>query len=296
MKHDELAQSLAAHLMAAQDGPMVWTDMQLGPSGSPRPDVYCIPKTYTALRPMIYEVKVSVSDFRADVTAGKWQSYRPMCSGIYFAFPDSLAVLAADVPAECGIIKFNASTGKWRAARKPVLRPIDNLPTKVWQKLLIDGVGRAHKAWEPVAANEYKALRALEARLGEEVGKYLRDSMEARRELDQITAGNHYKLEQARVRAEGAVKTAKQDAERELYWERQSFDNQLRATRTALGLPVDAPADQIVKRMRDALALMAGEVHAVARARVQLEAANEALANVEAMVTAMSQTQGEKHA
>ena len=296
MKHDELAQSLAAHLMAAQDGPMVWTDMQLGPSGSPRPDVYVIPKTYTSLRPMIYEVKVSVSDFRADVTAGKWQSYRPMCSGIYFAFPDGLAVQAADVPAECGIIKFNASTGKWRASRKPVLRPIDNLPTIVWQKLLIDGVKRAHKAWEPGTANEYKAIRAMEDRLGEEVGKYLRDAMEARLDLDMLNRGIHHRVEMAESRANHAIKNAKEEAQRALMWERQGFDNQLRVARDALGLPADAQTEQIVKRMRDALALMAGEVHAVARARTQLEAANEALANVEAMVAAMSKNQGEKHA
>lgn len=40
--HDELAQSLAAHLRG--DARMIWCDLQLGPSGSPRPDVYTIDK------------------------------------------------------------------------------------------------------------------------------------------------------------------------------------------------------------------------------------------------------------
>ena len=74
MKHDELADDLAAHLRA--DRRMVWTNIQLGPSGSPRPDVYAFFKSYVDPRPMAYECKVSLSDFRADVTAGKWQSYR----------------------------------------------------------------------------------------------------------------------------------------------------------------------------------------------------------------------------
>lgn len=45
LTHDELAADLAAKLRT--DRRMVWTDIQLGPSGSPRPDVYAIFKSFS---------------------------------------------------------------------------------------------------------------------------------------------------------------------------------------------------------------------------------------------------------
>lgn len=296
LSHDDLARSLADHLLAAQDSPMVWTDMQLGPSGSPRPDVYAIPKTYTALRPMIYEVKVSVSDFRADVTAGKWQSYRPMCSGIYFAFPDGLAIAPDDVPAECGIIRRNAETGKWRAARKPVLRPIDSLPVKVWQKLLIDGVGRTHEAHQKQVASEHHMLQRLRQRFGAEVADYLRDASAAREKLEQIKDGTQWEIVQARERAERAVKDSREVARRELDFERQSFDRGVAGMRKVLGMPDDADTRDVAERMRQAVALLSGDMHAIERARTQLTAANDALASVTELVGSISKTQGVQHA
>lgn len=73
--HDALASDLASHL-AFTGGRVIFENMQLGPAGSPRPDVYTIPKVYSRFTPLAYEVKISVADFRSDVTSGKWQSYR----------------------------------------------------------------------------------------------------------------------------------------------------------------------------------------------------------------------------
>ena len=67
--HDELAKDLAQHLACSNDR-MIWLDMQLGPSGSPRPDVFTAPKSYSGFKPIAYECKVSVSDFRSDITSG----------------------------------------------------------------------------------------------------------------------------------------------------------------------------------------------------------------------------------
>lgn len=83
MDHDELARSLADHLRAPDR--MVWCDLQLGPSGSPRPDVYTIFKSYVRPHPVAYECKVSYADYRGDITSGKWQTYLKYACGVYFA-------------------------------------------------------------------------------------------------------------------------------------------------------------------------------------------------------------------
>lgn len=69
--HNALADDLASHVRQ-RTGRIVWTDMQLGPSGSPRPDVYSIEPSFAKFRPLAYEVKVSVADYRRDVAAGKY--------------------------------------------------------------------------------------------------------------------------------------------------------------------------------------------------------------------------------
>lgn len=115
MKHDELADDLAKHLLASGDV-CVWTDMQMGPVGSPRPDVYVLPKEYRAFHPISYEVKVSMQDFRADTTRAKWQSYLPFSAGVVFACPAGL-LKPADLPTGCGLIE-RSSTG-WRHKKRP---------------------------------------------------------------------------------------------------------------------------------------------------------------------------------
>ena len=120
--HDQLANDLAEHL-AKQTDRIIWTDMQLGPSGSPRPDVYSIPKSYSGYKPIAYECKVSVSDFRSDITKGKWQSYLKYSSGVIFAVPKGL-ITKDDLPKGCGLIV--RSENGWRMVKGPTLTPIAN--------------------------------------------------------------------------------------------------------------------------------------------------------------------------
>lgn len=134
--HDELMYDLADHLDRPER--MLWTDMQLGPSGSARPDVYTMAKSYAKPRPMVYEIKVSVSDFRSDVTSGKWQKYLEFSSGVYFACPAKM-INKTDVPATCGLI-IRSDKG-WRSVKAPTLQVVD-LDWFVMMKLLIDGVTR----------------------------------------------------------------------------------------------------------------------------------------------------------
>ena len=132
--HNGLQEDLAAHLRGNTDR-MVWTDLQLGPSGSPRPDVFTINKSYAKFRTDCYEIKVSVADLRHDVTSGKWQSYRKFGNCVWFAFERGMAPLDL-IPKECGIIL--RGNGGWRAARKPVAQVLDTLPRDAWLKLLIE--------------------------------------------------------------------------------------------------------------------------------------------------------------
>src|SRR3990167_5609663 len=138
-RHDELMLDLADHL--AKPERMMWCDMQLGPSGSVRPDIYTLDKSYIQPKPIAYEIKVSVSDYRSDVTKGKWQSYLDYACGVYFCVPQGL-ITKADLPTGCGLM-VRGEVG-WKSLKAPTLAKV-NLSFKVMQKLLIDGIGREHK-------------------------------------------------------------------------------------------------------------------------------------------------------
>lgn len=170
-KHDELAADLAGHL----SGPelMVWTDMQLGPSGSPRPDVYTIRRSYSKPHPMAYEVKISRSDLRSDTTSGKWQTYLKYAGGVVFAVPDGLCTVA-DIPESCGLLVRKAEV--WRYARRPTLQRV-TLPMDACMKLLIDGVSRTYKG-APITPRRVELWRDNEAvrkKFGEAVAQAARD-------------------------------------------------------------------------------------------------------------------------
>ncbi|OUS29497.1 hypothetical protein A9Q98_06140 [Thalassotalea sp. 42_200_T64] len=88
LSHDKLANNLATHLMS--DDRMVWEDIPVGKSGSVRPDVLTIQKSFASPNPISYEIKVSVSDFRSDVTSAKWKNYLDFSYGVIFAVPKGL--------------------------------------------------------------------------------------------------------------------------------------------------------------------------------------------------------------
>lgn len=168
--HDDLMTDLAGHLAGADR--MIWCDLQLGPHGSPRPDVYTLQKSYVHPAPMAYEVKVSVPDFRADVTAGKWQSYLEFACGVTFAVPAGLIDKTA-LPARCGLI-VRGEAG-WRTLRRATLQSCQ-IPTEALLKLLIDGVKRAYNP--EVRARyliEYAAQNKIRRKFGDDVAEVLRD-------------------------------------------------------------------------------------------------------------------------
>lgn len=140
LTHNELATSLARHLM--QDSRMVWEDIPVGCAGSIRPDVLTIEKSFANPKPVSYEIKVSISDFRSDVTSGKWMGYLEFSSAVVFAVPKGL-ITKNDVPNGCGLMTFNGEF--WNTVKRPTLSP-SNLSNELLLKLLICGNERqTHK-------------------------------------------------------------------------------------------------------------------------------------------------------
>ena len=179
-KHDELLNDLAEHL--ARPERMLWRDLQLGPSGSPRPDVFTLRKSYKKPDPRAYEIKVSVSDFRADVTSGKWQSYLRAASGVTFCVPKGL-ITKADLPPSTGLMV--RSEDGWRTVKAPTLAA-PNLDQDLLLKLLIDGVNRIADDQRAHEFNVYRASRELRDQLGEDVASVVSDLQAAKDDLQRL--------------------------------------------------------------------------------------------------------------
>lgn len=173
--HDELAHDLAQSLRINPEH-MVWENMQMGPSGSIRPDVYLLKKRYSTFAPVTYEVKVSVSDFRSDITSGKWQGYLKYSSGVIFAAPAGL-INKADVPAGCGLIQRHEEV--WRTVKRPTLQKIETLPHDAWMKMLIDGIDRAsaERVRQRPSASAWGMQERLRKRFGEDLGRLIHEAM-----------------------------------------------------------------------------------------------------------------------
>jgi len=102
--------------------------------GVPVADVLTLDVHYRQPLPTIYEVKASRSDFLADTNDGKWRKYLPYASRLYFAVPVGL-VSKDDVPAECGLVTYNADHRTWRVVKGAPVRSVE-LADEVWLSIL----------------------------------------------------------------------------------------------------------------------------------------------------------------
>lgn len=205
--HDALAEDLKSYLSENKAARMIWCDMQLGPAGSPRPDVYALPKSYSKFLPFAYEVKISRSDFQTDINAGKWQKYYAFASAVVFAVPDGL-IKTTELPDGAGLYVRKAAT--WRMAKAPKINHLDNLPRDAWMKLVMDGLERVSK--ERRSHNEYLLReRAFKQALGDEIASLVRDRETAawrvqneinehKKRLEQIAQQNVRERERANER------------------------------------------------------------------------------------------------
>lgn len=245
-KHDDLQRDLAAHLRGYARPAMVWTNMQLGSAGSPRPDVYTIEPTYTALRAMAYEIKVSRADFLRDAQAGKALGYLNYAGAVVFAAPKGM-LSKAEIPAGCGLIERGPDA--WRWAKKPTIQPVKTLPFEAWMKLLIDGRERDEGAGLAIRAreaNEWVQRDRARKLLGDELGRLLADRNNARyaleneiRELQEETSRTHAHVEVRRQRAE-------MQAQQHVAAIREQVADIVRE----LGLPPDAHAHEVIAALR----------------------------------------------
>ncbi|MPV69444.1 hypothetical protein GD429_27290 [Burkholderia sp. BE17] len=264
--HDDLARDLAAHLRGASDR-LVWTDMQLGSSGSPRPDVYTVPCSFARFQPVAYECKISVADFRRDVTAGKWTSYLRFAAGVIFAAPAGL-LKKEDIPAGCGLI-VRGPDG-WRSLKGPTLKNVDNLPRDAWIKLIIDGMARlANTNLEQLRVglhSEWSIEKTLRKRLGDIVADATRDRLHAERRLKLATERLEGLAQEAESERRLILDRAKEDAQRDA----AQVDGARIELARALGLPDGASAGQIARACREAARRLSVEPE-IKRLRQQLE-------------------------
>ncbi|AIS95230.1 hypothetical protein BTHA_2710 [Burkholderia thailandensis MSMB59] len=264
--HDDLAKDLAAHLRGASNR-LIWTDMQLGPSGSPRPDVYSVPCSFSRFQPIAYECKVSVADFRRDVTTGKWTSYLRFAAGVIFAAPAGI-LKKEDIPAGCGLI-VRGPDG-WRSLKGPTLKNMENLPRDAWIKLIIDGMARlADQGREQLRAglcNEWTLEKKLRARLGDIVADAVRDQLHAERRLKTATERLENLAEEAENERRLILDRAKEHAQRDA----AQIDSARIELARALGLPVSAGAWEIASACKQAARRVSVDPE-VKRLRQQLE-------------------------
>ena len=209
LSHDDLSASLAAHL--AGEHRMVWEDMQLGPAGSPRPDVYSMMRSFAQPAPMAYECKVSRADFLSDVTSGKWTSYLSYAYGVVFACEGDL-IKKADVPQHCGLIVLR---GAWRMAKRPVLNPV-TIPQEALLKLVIDGVSREGPKIRARMWAESIALDKVRKKFGQDVATAVRDMVAAQREIEcsEYRAKQIIELAEVRAKSISEVSSSKIDTAR----------------------------------------------------------------------------------
>jgi hypothetical protein len=270
--HDALAADLAKYLGENKAARLIWQDMQLGPAGSPRPDVYALPKTYSRFLPFAYEVKISRADYQRDVNAGKWQKYYAYASAVVFAVPDGM-VKTTELPEGAGLIVRKAEV--WRMAKAPKVNRVDNLPLDTWMKLVMDGVNRLDA--RPVL-NEYAMReRAFKKALGEEIAKLAANREMAEWRISHEIAEHEKRLAAIRERNEqDRVRANEKDQ-----WAAAEFDRLC----TLFNLPAGAPTYRLSHAIAEAVAKLDADTR-VRDLVATIEAAERALSAAKLRINA----------
>lgn len=234
--HNALADDLASHVRQ-RTGRIVWTDMQLGPSGSPRPDVYSIEPSFAKFRPLAYEVKVSVADYRRDVAAGKWQTYLPFAAGVTFAVPAGLIDKGA-LPEGCGLI-VRGEDG-WRTVKAPTLRAIETLPHTAWVKLMIDGIGREVERRVHAAGPALHGEWALRRQAGQKLGKQVAEILDDRHRAESLFQHRTEELHKAEQGLSDRLREIERHTRERAEQQAGHIDGARAELAKALGLPASA--------------------------------------------------------
>lgn len=264
-KHNDLQHDLADYLASTGDK-VVWEDMQMGASGSARPDVYVIPKSYSKFRPITYEIKISVSDFRSDITSGKWQKYLEFSSGVLFAVPAGL-ISKDDIPKGCGLIVRHDSG--WRVAKAPTLQVVNSLPHHCWMKLMIDGIERQNRQFKIKQFHENRALEDIKKKYGERIAGLLKDLSAAEGRIS-------YEIERANTIFNNERERLKKEAEDFKEKFALKVEPEVKRLFDVLGLPLTASPFDVAWRCREILERLDKDSE-VKRLKLQIESIERAL-------------------
>jgi len=180
-KHDDLLYDLAAHLEKPER--MMWCDMPMENHGSCRPDIYTLNKSFSSPKPLVYEIKVSVSDYRGDVTSGKWQKYLKYASGVIFCVPKGL-ITKADLPSGCGLMV--RSEKGWRTVKAPTLQKLPEIPVYTWLKLLMTGVEQEYTVARYKYGRSFNEVKVAKEAFSKEVYQVLLDLDKAKRRVEYL--------------------------------------------------------------------------------------------------------------
>lgn len=254
--HDALAHDLCEFLRNTRDV-IAWEDMQMGPSGSLRPDVFTMPKSYAKFRPMVYEVKVSVADFRSDITKGKWQGYLNFSCGVVFAAPRGL-ISKDEIPSTCGMM-VRGEDG-WRMAKGPTLSPLPTLPRESWIKLLIDGSAREgvrQKCLQRASGgiSSWEASSMLKKQHGAELAELVAMAIRSKENVDAIVARNAEELRRQKALRDKAM----EDHRRSVEYSAGVISAQQGRLAKALGLDSSASQSELIEAIREATNRLAND-------------------------------------
>jgi hypothetical protein len=244
--HDNLANDLAAYFMAQGFGwankKMVWTNIPIGPSGSQRPDVYVMDKSFTKPDPRTFEVKVNRADFLADVGEGKWQGYLAFSTAVTFAAPEGL-IQKNEMPELCGLMV--RGDGGWRTLKKA--RPSGKMPaTEHMIRLLINAFERQEQANAQGRFHAWHSDAAVRKKHGDLVANAVRN-LEDTHEKIRVA---QLQLEAIKADSASIAEKAKEEAERAVRENASRYSANLNDIREALDLPRGATDREIINGMR----------------------------------------------
>ncbi len=176
---------------------LTWTEIPLGSvmwanGRTPRADGLTCRKSFSSPSFMIYEVKISRSDFLADINIGKYQVYFDHCCQLYFAAPKGL-IKKEEVPEGTGLI-VRGENG-WSVTKAAPRR--EHTPSvELLLKLLMKGYEDRLVQWKQhdrIQNLEYKGLKEASRQFG------LRIAHDLESADDLIQTANNIKAEVEKV-------------------------------------------------------------------------------------------------
>ncbi len=177
-------QTLAEDLAKSKDQAqwLTWVQLPLGSvmwenGHTPRADVLAIRKSFVSPSFTIYEVKISRSDFLADINKGKYRAYFEHCNQLYFAVPKGL-ITKDEIPEGTGLT-VRGDKG-WRVAKAAPRR--EHTPNvELLLKLLMRGYEDRLVEWKQydrLKNLEYKGLKEASYQFGIKVARDLGNASE----------------------------------------------------------------------------------------------------------------------